>query len=488
MYFPDAPWRMSLSSLPGFILLLISHHFQIVNAERFKVTGPNQPVVAFLDEDAVLPCCFSPALSAEHMQVRWFRTGFDSVVHLYEDGKDQIWKQIPEYQGRTEQLRSHISNGNVSLRIRNITLYDEGIYTCFIRIDPYYEEATVELKVVGLGSPLSISVNDYRDRGIRVMCESAGWYPKPEVTWKQESGHSLTSLSETETQEHNGLFNVRTHLLMRTNQYGKISCRIRNTVVNQERQSVIFIADAFYQRVSRWKVSVSILLVSVLILCGFLVMLVVYHLKKERQVKAKLSANVERLTAKLEWIKRCSYAVDVTLDRETAHPDLLLSEDLKSVQWRKRNQNVPDNPVRFGTDSCLLGCEGFTSGRHYWEVEVGDADFWRLGVCKDSVKRKGHITLSPEKGYWTIQRWHRDRYSALITPKKTQLFPRETPQAVGIFLDCEAGNVSFYNADNNSHLYTFTNSFTEKFQPFFWTFSENVPLRIRPVSAWECEN
>ncbi|XP_030055805.1 erythroid membrane-associated protein-like [Microcaecilia unicolor] len=180
------------------------------------------------------------------------------------------------------------------------------------------------------------------------------------------------------------------------------------------------------------------------------------------------------------------YTVNVTLDPETAHPNLILSKDRKSVRRGNTRQNVPDTPQRFDDDPCLLGSEGFTSGRHYWEVEVlvevGDDRFCILGVCKESVRRKGRITVSPGQGFWTMQLSYLIGYFALTSPV-TQLPLRERLRAVGILLDYEAGKVSFYDADNKSHLFTFTDSFTGKLRPFLWS-NSNFPLRIRQVSAW----
>nr|XP_033780218.1 butyrophilin subfamily 3 member A1-like isoform X2 [Geotrypetes seraphini] len=527
MGFPESLWRMSLSSLPGLILLLISHHFQTGNAEHFKVLGPDQPVVVILGEDAVLPCHLSPALNAEDMQVRWFRTSFDFLVHQYENGMDQNEQQNSKYRGRTELIRNYISCGSVSLRIQNIGLEDEGRYSCYFEFDTYYDEATVELKVVRLGSALFISVNDHQDRGIKVMCESSGWYPEPEVTWRQEDGQSPIAASETETQEQNGLFKVKTSLLLKTNQQGSISCHIRNVILSQEKTFVISIADIFYQRVSRWMVSLSLILISVLIPCGLLVMLVIYHLRKEREEKgqlsadkknlsakvenqsenvdkfsadnaklsvdkenlsadnAKLSADNESLRAELEWRRCCSYAVNVTLDPNTAHPLLIVSEDKKTVISGNTKQIFFDNTKRFDSEPFVLGSEGFSSGKHYWEVQVGDKSDWKVGVCKNSVRRKGQITPSPGEGYWAVELRIKDKsvYLALTVPEK-ELLLRERPQAVGIFLDYEAGKVSFYNADTKSHIYTFSDiySFTETLQPFLFTCTS---LRIRPVAAWE---
>ncbi|XP_007671231.2 E3 ubiquitin-protein ligase TRIM39-like isoform X2 [Ornithorhynchus anatinus] len=173
------------------------------------------------------------------------------------------------------------------------------------------------------------------------------------------------------------------------------------------------------------------------------------------------------------------FKADVTLDPETAHPNLILSEDRKSVRFGDTKQDLPDNPERFTYYPFVLGSEGFASGRHYWEVEVGDKTQWTLGVCRESVTRKGKITPSPEGGYWRLRLWNRDVYAAL-TSNPTPLLLRVKPRRIGIFLDYELGEVSFYNMNDRSHIYTFTETFTEKLRPFFYPGVHSTPLIIRP--------
>ncbi|XP_023594865.1 butyrophilin subfamily 1 member A1-like [Trichechus manatus latirostris] len=170
------------------------------------------------------------------------------------------------------------------------------------------------------------------------------------------------------------------------------------------------------------------------------------------------------------------------LDPDTANPRLELSEDLKSVSRLVFARDLPDNPERFDKDPCVLGQERFTVGRHYWEVEVGNREAWNLGVCLESLDRKGRIPKSPEHGLWAIE-FYKQELRALTFPRK-RLHPSEPLRRVGIFLDCEAGNISFYNRDDGSHIYTFSGvSFSGPLRPFFclWVLDPS-PLTICSVS------
>ncbi|XP_042658161.1 LOW QUALITY PROTEIN: E3 ubiquitin-protein ligase TRIM39-like [Tyto alba] len=181
---------------------------------------------------------------------------------------------------------------------------------------------------------------------------------------------------------------------------------------------------------------------------------------------------------------------EVTLDPDTAHPNLVLSEDRKSVRFVEvRPRDLPDTPRRFTIYPCVLAAQGFTSGRHYWEVEVGDKTHWALGVCKDSVSRKGELTPLPETGYWRVRLWNGDKYAATTTPF-TPLTVRVKPKRVGVFVDYEAGKVAFYNVTDRSHIYTFTDTFTEKIWPLFYPGiragrKNAAPLVIRSPTDWE---
>uniref|UniRef100_A0A8C5SW66 Uncharacterized protein n=1 Tax=Laticauda laticaudata TaxID=8630 RepID=A0A8C5SW66_LATLA len=179
--------------------------------------------------------------------------------------------------------------------------------------------------------------------------------------------------------------------------------------------------------------------------------------------------------------------VSVTFDPDTANPYLLLSEDLLSVQVVDQRQDLPKSSSRFETCTCLMGHKQFTFGKHYWVVCVEGKSSWTLGVCKESVSRQGIFTPSPATGFWTIWLRNGDEYAALTSPL-TELVVRAKPKLVGIFLDYDAGEVSFYNSNTGSHIFTFLDSFSETLRPYFYPGIRagglnDAPLIIQPATG-----
>ncbi|XP_072311514.1 E3 ubiquitin-protein ligase TRIM69 [Eucyclogobius newberryi] len=172
----------------------------------------------------------------------------------------------------------------------------------------------------------------------------------------------------------------------------------------------------------------------------------------------------------------------ITFNSSTANPWLSLTSSLTCVRYQTFNHTVEDNPDRFNAALSLLGSQGFTHGRHYWEIEVYSSTVWTVGVARESVPRKGVIKALPANGFWTLSLSYGVQYMAGTSPP-TVLSLEEPLARIGVYLDYKRGLVSFYNAESMTHLYTFRETFTETLYPYFNLgfldkVHENEPLKV----------
>ncbi|XP_059185956.1 nuclear factor 7, brain-like [Centropristis striata] len=169
----------------------------------------------------------------------------------------------------------------------------------------------------------------------------------------------------------------------------------------------------------------------------------------------------------------------VILDPNTAHPELLLSEDLTSLR-RREKQKLPDNPERFDYIPAVLGSEGFDSGTHIWDVEVGDSTHWHVGVLINSSQPILEVCESFSVGF------SQGEYTAYSDdePFCSPALPVEKKlQRIRVKLDCDGGNLSFSDPDTDTHIHTFTRTFTTELFPYFCTGENTIKILPIPVFA-----
>uniref|UniRef100_A0A3Q3VL19 Tripartite motif containing 35-13 n=1 Tax=Mola mola TaxID=94237 RepID=A0A3Q3VL19_MOLML len=169
----------------------------------------------------------------------------------------------------------------------------------------------------------------------------------------------------------------------------------------------------------------------------------------------------------------------VTLDPNSAAPWLILSSDLTTVCDGDERQKLPDNPERYDPDTGVLGREGFVSGKHSWEVSVGNNSAWVVGVAKASVQRKDKVSSVMKNGYLCVYFYHKMYFAG--TSPLTRLNPKRNPQKIRVLLDCDRGKLSFSDPDDNTHIYTFKHTITEMVFPYFWVGCQQCPLAVEPV-------
>ncbi|KAF3850354.1 hypothetical protein F7725_020073 [Dissostichus mawsoni] len=162
----------------------------------------------------------------------------------------------------------------------------------------------------------------------------------------------------------------------------------------------------------------------------------------------------------------------VILDPNTAQPNLVLSEDLTSVR-EGEYQKLPDNPERLDFFYSVLGSEGFDSGTHSWDVQVGDGAFWSVGVLAECVQRKGYI----QAGLWRIL-FRSGGYRAFSpSHPDSPVHVKTKLQRVRVNLDYDEGKLSFSDPDRHTHIHTFTHTFSDRMFPYIYTEDE---VRIVP--------
>ncbi|CAN8185198.1 unnamed protein product [Coccothraustes coccothraustes] len=174
---------------------------------------------------------------------------------------------------------------------------------------------------------------------------------------------------------------------------------------------------------------------------------------------------------------RRAFAEQVTLDPQTANDFLILSRDRKRVWLGDEEQNLPGTSKRFTCSLSVLGTQGFTSGRHYWEVDVGEEGCWAVGVALESVLRKEPLDLHRSEKVWALRVDWRGQYSTICMTSEV-LALRGKLQRIRVCLEYEAGRVTFYNANDMTQILQFEATFTEEVFPYFCVYSKKTQIRV----------
>ncbi|XP_065426906.1 ret finger protein-like 3 isoform X14 [Chrysemys picta bellii] len=175
---------------------------------------------------------------------------------------------------------------------------------------------------------------------------------------------------------------------------------------------------------------------------------------------------------------------DITLDAGTAHPNLSISWDKKSLKHEAQPQKVPPHQERFDSTVCVLGSEGFSSGKHYWEVDVGSSTYWDLGVARKSIERKGTLSLSPKQGFWALGLNGGDYWAK--TDPWTRVMVQKKPKKIGVYLGYQDRQVTFFSVTDMSVLFTFNDcSFSGEVYPFFKNSHKETTMRISSIKEEE---
>ncbi|KAB0389637.1 hypothetical protein E2I00_014282, partial [Balaenoptera physalus] len=185
---------------------------------QFTVNVIQGPILAPLGGKVEFSSQLSPPQSAEHMEIRWFWNHYTKF-----NGKDLYGETISKYVEWTELLKDATGEGKVTLRILNVNAAADGWYHCFFKDGDFCDEAIREVKVTATSLEMQILVHPPNTKGLLVECNSRGWFPQPQMEWRDSRGEIILPSSKSHSQDTDKLFNMKMTLLLRWSSYGNIT-------------------------------------------------------------------------------------------------------------------------------------------------------------------------------------------------------------------------------------------------------------------------
>ncbi|ROI45054.1 Butyrophilin subfamily 1 member A1 [Anabarilius grahami] len=425
-----------------------------------NIFSQHYEIVAHVGSTVTLPCWINPPEKAEALEIRWYRHDqFSNPVLFYQHGKIQD-VQEESYRSRTLlTLRSDqsggLKDGDVSLRLEKLTVQDEGLFHCFISGESTYDSGKIVLKVTALGSAPVLFPQPLDDGRVNISCRSSGWYPEPNVTWMSDERTVLHPGGESRRCGADQMFSVHSWTVVSHSDAQLVSCSMSLKTGELKEGKLNIQAFISSDSSDPWKALFFIVLICALL---GLVGLILY--KNRHKLKVVGDTNMEELR---------KHAEQITIDREHLHPGLMITKNCKFVRDAPDYNHTGEG---FPYQLCAFGAQRFTSGRRYWEVALARENlppkiYWLIGVAEHGrFRSKDRSALTPSNGYWFLcSDGHKGFYTNTETPVTLSLMPR--PEQLGVLLDYDDGQLSFYNVKEKKHLLTMSTRFTGSVAPLF---------------------
>ncbi|XP_017166084.1 butyrophilin subfamily 2 member A2-like [Poecilia reticulata] len=438
---------------------------------------------------AILPCWLTFSESAEDMEVLWYQGSDQSgtTVLLYQARAFDYSSQKASFAGRAsfglkEETSGGLKAGDVSLKLENVTVEDAGKYICVVSSSRDSDSASISLSVTETGhQPLLSAV--MRDDKVNMSCQSDGWHPEPELRWS-DSKTALIPANVSFSRNSAGFYSVHSWVLVSSP--SEVSCsvglfseepketrmRLKNSLEEESGSS----SDAW--------VAFGILLAAVLVAFGVLYFLFI----RKKANKSKPGNNTtdgaeftiipeenESLLSKATWrsaalLEASKHYVNVQLV-DTGN-QLIKMRD--SILRENADAKFPDGD-RVTCLTAVRGSPGFSSGRHYWEVCLANAKFdllkksWWIGVTdKHEIPHDETLSPSSKNGFWFLSSCpNQEDTLHFSTEPETFIYVQSKPKRVGVYLDFDNRELSFYNVEEKCLIGSLATKFTGELFPLF---------------------
>ncbi|KAF6715908.1 Butyrophilin subfamily 2 member A1 [Oryzias melastigma] len=402
-------------------------------------------------DTVLLPCWLSPPQNAEDLVIRWYREeNVDTPVMIYIPGRADGVSMDGSFVGRVsfdvkDSTSGGLKKGDMTLKLINVTIKDEGKYTCYVSSFQEHKNASMNLYVTETGSSPVLSAVWREDHTVNVSCESEGWFPQPELRWSEDPDKDRATFAGTPLvlSESTAGFWFQLHLRF----HAQLVCPTQRAS----------------QSDSTWKRT--------------------YHLH-QRKVKKLAECKEEDKSAE------CIEDNEPLLPKETSPPTDLSSFSQNYVNIKLENTNeflvikecrlrdkqeitFPDGD-RVTCITAIKGTPGFSHGKHYWEVSLKNPNIpvklsWWIGVTSSpEIPQKVDFSPNTLNGFWFLSSSPEDEGHLQFSTVPQVCVPvHSRPQTVGVYLDYEKGELSFYDVDRKSFIGSLTAEFKGQVFPLF---------------------
>ncbi|XP_061566178.1 butyrophilin subfamily 1 member A1-like [Cololabis saira] len=375
-------------------------------------------------QTATLPCWVNPSQSAEDLEVRWYRGDrFDTPVMLRKARKFVHENQESSYNGRVsfgvkDAASGGLKTGDVSLKLVNVTVGDEGVYTCYISSEVSHDSTTASLSVTVTGNPPLLSAVWKKINVVNVSCESEGWYPQPVLSWS-DGTKDLNRENPMYSRLSSGLYSARSWITVPSS--SEVSCSIG-------------LHDEHMQR-ARMRLE--------------------HHQSGFKITNSNEDFQSSTVNVKLEDAKSEFITIRGNKVRDADREDFPDGDEVTCL-------------------TAIKGTPGFSSGQHYWEVSLGNANIepkmsWWIGVTSAAeIPRRSDISRNTSNGFWFLYSSPDIENTLQFNIEPRICLPiKSRPKKVGVYLDYDKGVLSFYDVEDASLIGSLATKFTKEVFPFF---------------------